>query len=408
MSWLEDTLQPYTITTGDGRQYTPLWRNPQQAQEYNVAEFEFPGVRGTLVVRGQPKGRTFPIELYFQGDDHLQLSEAFRTSAADRRAWRVQHPYYGTLVVHPASLNFDNSGYNVTKITGSLLETISTVYPKSTTAPKEQVQLDVATVQTNLAGAYGNNATPTATDVQQLQQQLAVSQARGSLLADADSTQAYFNAFNTANGAIVGATQQPLEAMRKIQAVIAAPALFRASVQSRIALLRDNLNNLTATLAGLTLNQKHNIQAQGGTLVSAMALAAVNPLAGDYANKTDVLATVGSVLSAYNAYLAALDVLQSINGGSPTSFVPDALAITGLSSLVNFALSNLLEIAVDARQEYSFILEDDSNWIILTHRLYGGQGDAFDENLLRLIADNKAGLNEMLRVLKGRVIVYYV
>lgn len=408
MAWLSDTQQPFTITTGDGRQYTPLWRNPAQVQEYQVAEFEFPNVRGTLVVRGQPKGRTFPIELYFQGDEHLTEAEAFRISAADRRPWRVQHPYYGTLSVHPSSLAFDNSGYNVTKVTGNLLETISTIYPTTTPAPKEQVTLDVATVQGNLADAYGNNARPTAADVQQLQQQVAVSNANGSLLADAASAQSYFNAFNTANGAITQATQKPLQAMRSIQAVIAAPALFQASVKSRIALLRGNLNSLIANLTGLTLNQKHNIQAQGGTLISAMALSAVNPLAGNYANKTDVLGTIDDILSAYNAYLAALDALQSINGGSPASFVLDATALSGLASLINFTLANLLDIAAGALQQQSFILEDDSNWVLLTHRLYGTLGDGFDANLARLISENNAGINEMLRVLKGRVIVYFV
>jgi len=406
MSWIDQAQEDFVIITGDGKRYTPKWLKPSVATEYNVAEFNFPGVAGTLVARQLPRGRKYAVELYFDGEYHLEVSAAFLTSADDSRPWNVTHPYYGRILVQPTSLLFDNSDYNITKVTGILLGTIGNKQPSGTVAPLDKVQQDNAATQSNLASSYADTTTPTAADINQMTGDLASSYARGTRNVDASAAEKYNNAFNTANGAVLNATAEPLAAMRSIQAVIAAPALFKQSVNSRVALLGENLSTLRANTAGINFNQKQLFQAQSGTLLSAMSLAALNPQQGDYANKNDVLGIIEEVLLAYNTYLGDLGTLQDNNGGTPLSFIPDANSLSSLSQLLNFAVANLLEVAQAAKQERGFILEDDSNWVLLTHRLYGI--DAANTNITRLISENNAGLSEMLYVRKGRAILYYI
>ena len=97
MSWLEKVENKLTITCGDGKEYTPNYLAAQKAVEYNIAEFDFPNIEGTYISRKAPRGRKFPLELYFQGEDHLDVADAFELSARDPRPWKLSHPYYDEL-----------------------------------------------------------------------------------------------------------------------------------------------------------------------------------------------------------------------------------------------------------------------------------------------------------------------
>src|SRR5688500_16182415 len=113
MSWVEKIQRELIITTGDGKEYKPNWLNASKDVEYNVAQFNFPKIPGTLVAGGEPKGAQYSVEFYFQGEDHLDKFTAFEQSAKDKRPWTISHPFYGRLVVKPLALKFDHSKYNV-------------------------------------------------------------------------------------------------------------------------------------------------------------------------------------------------------------------------------------------------------------------------------------------------------
>lgn len=404
MSWLDKVKNQLTITCGDGESYTPNYLNPQKAIDYNFTEFLFPNIDGTLVVRYAPKGRRYPVEFYFQGEEHLDTAAAFETSAADRRPWTVSHPLYGELTVQPVSLNFDNTEYNVTKITGVLLETIEKPRPSVTASPVDQVIDDKITADAVIAEAYAEQVTPTATDVAEMQMQNQVLYAEGKGLATGSEGNAYFNAFNTAYSAISSATAEPLAAMNAIQQMISAPARFAASVKERMNTLETQFNRLVETVENLlTPNQKRQFQAAAGTMMTTMS---ENAVTGEYQTSSDVLSMVEAVSAQYEEYITSLDALQTANAGDPESYVPDQSALLAIDALVNSAVSNLFDIALDAQQERSIILEHDSNAVVLAHRFYGL--DAADENLERFIETNNLSFNEYVHIKKGTRIIYYV
>jgi len=73
--------------------------------------------------------------------------------------------------------------------------------------------------------------------------------------------------------------------------------------------------------------------------------------------------------------------------------------------LVNYTISNLFNIAINAKQERSIIVEDDTNLVALAHRFYGLAPD--DSTIEDLMLGNKIGLSELLIIKKGRKISYY-
>lgn len=406
MSWKENLEQVFTITTGDAQLYTVLWTPTSKALEWNMAEFEFPDLDGTLLKKSKAKGRKFPLEFYIQGENHLVTALAFEKSANDNRPWKIAHPYYGDLLVQCPSLNIDHSSENISKFSCTVTETITDDAPKTAIDPVSKITNDKISNDEAFVNAF--DIKPSVSDKNLMTSNIKSIYASGSTTVKTPSeSEAYFNSFNTANAAIINATSEPLAAARTMQAMITAPALFQNSVESRIKLLKSQFDKLRLTVKGLSSRSGKKIyENNGGALVSSMALAVANPIPGDYMNAVKVLSLVDPILNSYNNYINDLDSLQSLNGGDVTSYIPDASSIIGLNDLINYTLSNLFTIALSAKQERIVRIQDDSNWVLLTHRFYGS--DPNDENLNSLLQANDVGLNEMLQVKKGRAVVYYV
>lgn len=406
MSWIEKITSDFIITTGDGQEYKPLWMNATKAVEYNISEFEFPNLAGTLVTRGTPKGARYNLEIYFQGEDHLDVSSEFEISANDNRPWTVTHPLYGSLTVQPTGLNFDNTNLNVTKITGTLIETITEDSPKTVVDPIDSITINKENTDETFIESF--DVTPSTTDINSMTDSVSELYNEGVKVPILpEEAEEYFNLFNKANAAVLDATSDPLAAIRAMQTIIGYPALFQISVKARIDLLSEQFQLLRNKLENIATKSSKKIYEQNAAaLMSAMSLAATTPIEGDYGNKNKVLEVIEILVADYNAYLADLDSLQSDNGGNTDSFIPDANSQIALNILINQTVSNLFTVALNSRQERSILLEDDSNVIILTHRFYGL--DPSDNNINEFITNNSIGLNEMLQIKKGRKIVWYI
>lgn len=408
MSWSSKVQNEFVIVTGDGKEYKPLWIPSTKTIDYNIAEFNFPELSGTLVQRGTPRGKRYDMVIYFQGDDHLETCEAFEASAEDSRYWTITHPLYGRIIVAPVGLQIDHSQYNITKITGTLIETITDDSPKTSIAPKDKIVSDMENVNDTFANAFANDVEVSTQDINNLSANNSdiYNKARQRIKLTANA-EVYFNLFNTANAAIVNATSEPLAAIRALQAVISYPSLLIDSVTNRLSMLVDQFNALRTSLVNISSRSaKRTYENNAGTLITAMTNAAATPQEGDYANRSEVASVIETIVNIQEQYLADLDALQSVNGGSVDSFIPDAESQIALNSLLNYTLANLFNIALESKQERTLILGQDSNAIILAHRFYGLKED--DSTLETFIKSNNIGLNEVLQIPKGRKIIYYV
>ncbi len=406
MSWLEQVQSDFIITTGDGKEFKPLWVLTTKTIEYNIAEFEFPNLPGTLVNRGQPKGRKFNLEIHFEGEDYLDQSNAFEASANDPRAWVILHPMYGSITVQPTGLLFDNTKYNDAKITGTLIETIVDDNPITTINPIDNIVIEKANLDEKFVTAF--DTTPKISDVNTMTASVNKYYTLGKKITNvASESEAYFNLFNKANSAISTAIAVPLFAIRATQAMINAPANFSVAVKTRVDCLTSQFGLLRNTLSSISgRSSKKVYESQGGAFISSLVVAAGTPFEGDYGNMNSVLSIIESIINSYNNYLSDLDSIQTDNGGDVDSFIPDADSLISLNALVNSTISALFTVALNSKQERAIILEEDSNIILLTHRVYGI--DPFDANIEELINNNNIGLNELLQIRKGRTITYFI
>jgi hypothetical protein len=411
MSWIDQINNGMVIITGDGREYKPLWKDPQKVIEYNISQFEFPDVSGSMVVRGTPKGRKFPMELYFVGEDHLDECERFEISASDKRYWVVTHPYYGTINCHPTSLNIDHTGGNVSKITVNVIETITEDYPKPVEAPSDRIlQGGVVFSELQVISLVGKLPEPSVRDIALMTNQVTAVYNEGKkrikLSIDAEN---YFNLFNEANAAILNATSDLSLALTTMQAMINAPFQFTDSVKNRIDSIVAQFSKLVTSGESVvdifnTPSKKRVYEFNGAQLISTMAQASITGM--DYNSSEDVLLVMESIADTYNEFVENLDALQTENGGEEDSYIPDAESMINLQDLVNYTISKLIEVALGSKQERTIVLEYDSNVIVLAHRFYGLEAD--DSTIEYLIATNNFGMEELIQVLAGRTVKYYV
>lgn len=411
MSWFNNIKEGYTITTGDGVKYTVNWLNAQRIREYNVSEFNFKGVAGTLIDRRLPMGTRYDIEIYFQGVDNLIHAQNFLESAdGSTKAWNVNHPMYGSLFVQPLSLKFDDSQFNATRITGTVIETIGRARLANNISPIDIIQAQKLSTDAAFATAFVTAIpTPTTADIISIGDDMTtIEKLQSAFVTVTENAEAVQNAYNTVNAALDATIRDAFTIVNTAQAMLNLPATFANTITNRVNFLIRSFQALAAKVASLSLPDLKRIwEINAGTTIAALCSTTVTGIDSDsYPNRTTVILITENIIDAYNDYISNLDTLQSDFGGRADSYIPDYTAINAVTSLVYYTISNLFGIAENAQQERIYTCDADTNVVLLAYKLYGLESD--DSTITKIINDNSIGLSEMLQIKKGREIIYYV
>jgi hypothetical protein len=411
MSWVEKFSEGLKVVTGDGRTYEPLIMLDSYVTSYdfNISEFTFPEVSGTRVERRLPKGRRFPVEFYFQGTDHLDISEQFRISANNVKPWTVTHPAFGRIICHPSSMEIDSRGMNVTKITTTLLETIPNDGPV-TIQDLQSSGIRSVSQAIELDQEMMSPLQPTVTDVVVMQDSIETMYEQAVTYVNDDQTFSdYINIYGKATNAINNALNDFSTGILFINNFINYPFNFVIGVKQRLLIYKDQIDTLIQKLDNFNdKNKKTIFESQAGSLVTGAIQSVFTPLDGDYKNAVDVLNVTDSLLAIYNEYLQAVQDLQSSDATQTTSYNPNSNYQYQLNYSVNFAVANLLQIAIGAQQERIIYLESDSNVIVQAHRFYGITQDETEDTIQYFIDTNIIQMRELIGLKKGRKLVYYV
>jgi len=409
MSWQEKIKSKMQITTGDGKLYEVLYKleTVKGSFDFNISEFHFPEVSGTKIDRRLRKGSRYPLEFYFQGDNHIDQWNEFNASCSDLRAWQVLHPFYGLITCHPLSIGFDSSGIGNTKVEVTVVESLLNAGPRTVLRPGENARA-IITKSREKNNAFSAQIIPTVSDAQLMKSNVEnVYNAGASVVTDDTIASEYFNLYNKAISNINNGLNDITVGMAIVKDFFNYPALFAQSVKNRLQILKDQCLKLSMMLDSLNdPNKKKIFESQKGAIISAIIETAITPLTGDYLNAVDVVNVIYQVTSLYNEFIDEIQTLQTVDGYTEDSYLPDAEFLESLNFSVNYAVSNLFEIALAAQQERVIYLEEDSNLIILAHRFYGLTET--DSTIQYFSDTNNIGLNEVFQIKKGRKLVYYV
>src|SRR5690606_1391093 len=128
-------------------------------------------------------------------------------------------------------------------------------------------------------------------------------------IGDTESSNVFTNLYNEAFSALQDATEDPLIKITKAQNFMNSVCYFPLNVSTRLGILTNSFNGLSTAL--LTRSEKQVYENNASMILSAMTVVAATPQPGNYTSRVQVITVMDQLLAAYNAYLAALDALQS-------------------------------------------------------------------------------------------------
>jgi hypothetical protein len=403
MSWKERLENiKFTITTGDGKSFYPLWKVAEKELDFNVSRYDFIDVEGSFVDRKKAQGSKFPLVFYFQGDDNIEQCNDFEKSTKDNRLWTIEHPFYGTLKGQPTNLKRNDSFYNVTEIVVDFWESLTDDFPMSKTSVKDNVRAKVTSINELTARQIVENTQPSTSDISALKNQTTLTAAK--FKPDALSFNDYVNIVKTGiktTDDLITDTQTSIENLQKI---VSAPADFYTSVNDKIKSYKDSYLLMKASITSLF--DKYFFEGQASSVICGMCLAAVNPGDDEYTTRNEVEAVSDLINEIYADYLTTLDANQVSIYDVDNTWTPNINIQLSLTNLVSETLNGLFSLSFDARQERIYELLDDSNLIILTHRFVGL--DADDKNIENFKKINGIKNDENFIIRKGRQIKYFV
>ena len=404
MAW-KDNLEniKFTIKTGDGSVYYPLWRDSVKSTKLNFAKYDFINVRGSFIDRKESESGSFPLNFYFTGEDNLDQAKAFENSAKDKRLWNVTHPFYGTLSGHPTNIERNDNSFGNTEINVLFWESIADDYPEDSDSIPDEVEDRVVRLNSLGIQNYVSKAQPQTGDINDLKSSIEISAAR--FEPDKFSFNDYRALKNKALGDLNLLIQETLVAISTAQLVLSEPANFERNIRNKIDSVKSAYDEVKSTINQENRQSKYYFESQAATLIANLAKSSVNPLLDDYILRSDIESVNSELFGLYNDYLATIDANQIPLENINDEYSPDIDLQSSLIDLVTYTSQSLFVLSFDARQERSVILEKDSNLIVLTHRFLGL---ASDENLEIFKRINKIGLSEIYRIKKGRLITYYI
>lgn len=422
MSWKEDLQRTLEVFMGDGKSFFPLWKNAVKEVNYNISQFNFPGVEGTLVRRREMRNREFDITFYFidtDKADHLEIAKDFEESAKDNRHWHIRHPYYGDIRCQPSQLKFDNRGHGVTIVTGRVIETILGVAPITLDNPTAALKIKLD-IQNDISNRKYLNTTP---DVQPVlisfmtERLLSFTDTYKPAITNEKEARDFLSLVAEAKSGIADFTNKGLFTLRKMQAVAQFPINTANSIFERFRYINEEIRRTRTALFGLQnipSSLKRMYEKTMSDLYSALFLSVIPSPQSNSSSVINTLFATASQMSSialrmsdsWDDLVNDLDTLQDINYSTGDNYVQDNDILINLEDLFTDSLSSLQEIISSSKTEIKIYLEEDSNPIVLTHRFYGL--DVNDENLKLFIESNNLSLLEQIYIEKDREIIYYV
>jgi len=404
MAWKERLENiKFTIKTGDGSVYYPLWRDSVKSTKLNFAKYDFINVRGSFIDRKESESGSFPLNFYFTGEDNLNQAKAFENSAKDKRSWVITHPFYGTLKGHPTNIERNDNSFGNTEINVLFWESIADDYPEDSDSIPDEVEDRVVRLNSLGIQNYVSKAEPQTGDINDLKSSIEISAAR--FEPDSINFNEYIALKNKALGDLNLLIQETEVAITTAQLVLSEPANFIRNIRSKIDSIKSAYEEIKKTINPENRQSKYYFETQAAALLGNLAKSSVNPLPNDYIVRSDIESVNSELFGLYNDYLATIDANQIPLENINDEYSPDIDLQSSLIDLVTYTSQSLFVLSFDARQERSVILEKDSNLIVLTHRFLGL---ASDENLETFKRINNMGLSEIYRIKKGRLITYYI
>ena len=398
MSWKDRISNiEFTIKTGDGKEFKPLWKGGEKTTDFNFSKFDFINVSGSLINKRKPLGASIPLLFWFQGDDNIDQASDFENSAKDNRLVTVTHPFYGTLKGQIVKIHLNDNSYGITEVAVDFWESITEDYPNADISLVDEVRDRAISLDSLTASTFASTTVPLASDIS-LMKELNLTVA-SELAPDLSQFADYYNTVNKAISSANNFIENTQDSISDAQKVLSTGFNFKDTVANRLA----NYVNAYEEIKGKV--SKALLEVLGVTVITSVCNCVVNPEEGDYSTRSEIEEVNEIVNSLYADLTETLDEQTVDIHNVDDAWVPNVNVQSSLMDLVSLTTNQLYVISFQAKQERSIELEKNSNLILLTHRFMGLSSD---ENIDVFRKINNIYNDELLQIEKGRIIKWFV
>lgn len=407
MSW-KDLIENNTlkITTADGVTYSPIWKNANRNGDFNASKFDYLSLQGTYVYQGEKPSNGMGLELYFTGENCIEISNSFENSLIDKRPIELEHPYYGIRKIQPIAFSRDDSKMNVSKWNLDVFETIETSQPNNVTSIDDTIDLNIQNTYENISTNFTAKATLNSESILASKTSINDIDSEFTKSISNSSERAKFKtrvstALRAANNIITDAKTS----IDSINSLLEYPATVADTLKSRVASFNSSLDRLSTNIESYTsLQVLEYYTSFGASIINSICKTVINPSEGDYNSRRDVVEQIESLNTTFDTYIANIDANTANDAGIKGVYSPDASTINSIYSTYIYTVANLISLIQDAKVERELTVDKDTNIVLLTHEIYGLKQD--DSTIKALININDFRRTNMIQIKKGTKVKY--
>jgi|GEM_PF-2923389 len=410
MSWKEIfENSKFSITTGDGKVFYPLWKEANKSTEFNATSFEFINRSGTYVDRRKPKSSKYDLLIFFQGENCNTVVDDFENSAKDNRYWVIQHPIYGVLKGQPTSLERSDTNMNVVEVSIEFWESIITKDAEKVQTIKDEIDLKKENLDNESANNFELKTNTKPINQNKVREFINTLDGEYKKLLDDSGYNKYQEVLSKArdsvDGMIIDSRSLILDVSRTIDAIKNIP---NVNVFQKITSLSNLFNQLISefTFKQITDFNRFYFESAGASIISTMATIGLNPGKNDYNSRNDVKKVSSIIDNTYKNYFEILNVFEFLRDNKNNNYGISFSIQSELNSIVKKTIFEMFSISFNYKQERIIELKNDSNLILLCHKYMGL--DDNDEKLELFRSINEIKNDRLFIVKKGFKIKYFI
>lgn len=420
MSWRDRVRGTIEFTSPDGQTFTALWGGNTRSREKRLGIHNYPKVNGATVQDLSVNSTTYPLTIFFDGDDNDIEANRFFNALSERGTWEVVHPLFGTLTLQPVSFtpieNPIESG-NVTEIGTEWIEPVPTNTILSTVQISGQIE----------ATKNQSNAQGSAQLIESVKLETAEETTR---------FKAFVNSVVTTVNTVLGpiaALKSEIDAQfkaiqRSIQDTID-QAEFQVGVVAgqlqQLIIIVDNatekygtkLDGYLQTAAGLlealpdfaSSANKNGVAVIETAQTAIIAAAGIGAASAELDTRSQAITSIEALGELFTSITDGLDGIQELFAEQDIDlqYFSQSLSFPESSRITFQAIALLLRRSFDLAIEKRFILDRPRAPLEITVTEYGELGDG-DSNFDLFIGSNNLTGDEIRILPAGREVVIYV
>ena len=420
MSWRDRLRQVIALTSPEGNVFEALWQGNSRSMNKKLGLFEFPKVKGTKVQDLDIGSTSYPLTIFFAGEDNDQESDKFFKACRERGVWNIVHPVRGALDLQLISVTENiqpvESG-NVTQFDTEWIEPLKDSADSSLFQQRSTIDSQVDEVNSTALDQINNNVwQQTAAQVAAFEATVnAVVKAVEKFLAPVYELQSEINSQILSikrgiNSLLSAPVLDVVSIAGQIQALVQLPALAIADINSRVEVY-ENFINAALDLSPDTAETKdRNIVAvQELALTSGLASISFVSSTGELASRLQAIELINANTELFKNITDTLDESQELFKDEiiDDQYFSQSESYSDVVLMVSQTIAYLLRSAFDLSIEKRFILEKMRAPIEITISEYGDLGED-DLNFDLFVDSNGLKGNEILILPEGREVLVYV